>query len=225
MICSPGNPTGTSIPLSSIKELLDYEKFKGIVAVDEAYVDFAGAESSAVSLVKEYANVCVLQTLSKSFGLAAIRLGIAIAQPPLIQVLTNTKAPYNISTPTAHLAHSALSPSSVSSMQDKVKTLVASRNNLLQSLSSLSSLGLGAAIGGNEANFVVVPILDKENGSPDNARAQKVYKSLAEENGVVVRFRGNEPGCKGCLRITVGSEEETNAVVQKLSKVLTETQL
>lgn len=190
------------------------------MVVDEAYVDFAGAESSAVSLVKEYANVVVMQTLSKSFGLAAIRLGIAIAQPPLIQVLTNTKAPYNISTPTAHLALSALSPSSVSAMQDKVNALTASRTKLLQSLSSLSQDGIGSAIGGNEANFVVIPILDKTTGKPDNVRATKVYKELAEERGVVVRYRGGEPGCEGCVRITVGSEEENAQLLEMLAVVL-----
>ena len=72
-LCSPGNPTGTLIPLSSIKALLEYEDFKGVVIVDEAYIDFADQKASAVSLVNQYANVCVTQTLSKSFGLAAIR--------------------------------------------------------------------------------------------------------------------------------------------------------
>ena len=72
-LCSPGNPTGTTISLAAIRSLLDYEPFKGIVVVDEAYIDFAGKGASAVPLIKEYANICVLQTLSKSFGLAAIR--------------------------------------------------------------------------------------------------------------------------------------------------------
>ena len=74
-LCSPGNPTGTLIPLTTIRSLLDYEKFKGIVVVDEAYIEFSSnvSENSAVSLVKDYANLCVMQTFSKSFGLAAIR--------------------------------------------------------------------------------------------------------------------------------------------------------
>lgn len=72
-ICSPGNPTGTTIPLKDIQALLEYPDFKGLVVVDEAYIDFAGEEGSAVSLIERYANICVTQTLSKSFGLAAIR--------------------------------------------------------------------------------------------------------------------------------------------------------
>ncbi|KAL0570749.1 histidinol-phosphate transaminase [Marasmius crinis-equi] len=222
-ICSPGNPTGTLIPLASIKALLDHEKFKGIVVVDEAYIDFSDEGSSAVSLVKEYANLCVMQTLSKSFGLAAIRLGIAIAQPPLIQVLTNTKAPYNISTPAASFALAALSSPALISMRGNVDKLVKSRGELLQALSALKHLGVGSPIGGNDANFLMIPILNKaEPHKPDNVRAQKVYKTLAEERGIVLRFRGNEAGCEGCLRITVGSEEENEAVIRELGRLLRE---
>lgn len=72
-LCSPGNPSGTTISLDAVRSLLDYEPFKGIVVIDEAYIDFAGEAASAVSLIKDYANICVMQTLSKSFGLAAIR--------------------------------------------------------------------------------------------------------------------------------------------------------
>jgi len=227
-LCSPGNPTGTLIPLSAVREILDYPNYKGIVVVDEAYIDFAPEGSSATSLVEEYANLCVLQTLSKSFGLAAIRLGIAIAQPPLMQVLANTKAPYNISTPSAHLALAALSPSGVNTMRAKVRTLAASRAALLASFSKLAPLGLAEALGSNDANFVLVPILEKpqlpsmSRGKPDNVRAQKVYRRLAEEMGVVVRYRGGEVGCEGCLRMTVGSEEENSVLLEKLEMLLRE---
>ncbi|KAJ7253716.1 histidinol-phosphate aminotransferase, partial [Mycena haematopus] len=218
-LTSPGNPTGTLIPLSTIRAILDYPNFKGIVVVDEAYIDFASDDASAVSLVKEYGNLIVMQTLSKSFGLAAVRLGVGLAQPPLIQVLTNTKAPYNISTPTAYIALSALTPESVSAMRNKIATLVALRKALLVDLAALASLGVGHAIGGNDANFVVVPIIGVD-GKPDNARAQRLYRSLAEENGVVVRYRGSEPGCEGCLRITVGTEEENTTAVTKIRDIL-----
>ncbi|OSD02694.1 histidinol-phosphate aminotransferase [Trametes coccinea BRFM310] len=220
-LCSPGNPTGTLIPLSSIRSLLEYEDFKGIVIVDEAYIDFADEKASAVSLLKEYANLCVTQTLSKSFGLAAIRLGIAFAHPALVQILMNTKAPYNISTPTAALALSALSPSAVDLMKEKVATLVKSRGDLIRGLQELQPLGLGSVIGGNDANFVMVPVLEKNgSGEPDNVRAHKIYKTLAESEGVVVRYRGGELGCAGCLRITIGSEEENKTVLQKLGELL-----
>ncbi|KDN48331.1 hypothetical protein RSAG8_02923, partial [Rhizoctonia solani AG-8 WAC10335] len=166
-VCSPGNPTGTLIPLKDIKALLDDTSFKGIVIVDEAYIDFAKPEDSVVSLISQYANLCVMQTLSKSFGLAAIRLGVAIAQPPLIQILNNTKAPYNISTPSASLALAALSPEGISTMAGKIRTLNSNRDQLIKGLAKLAPLGVGAVIGGNHANFVVVPILSRgSDGSP-----------------------------------------------------------
>ncbi|KAG6895307.1 hypothetical protein C0992_002016 [Termitomyces sp. T32_za158] len=222
-LCSPGNPTGTLISLSAIRSILEYPNFTGIVVVDEAYIDFAGAtEHSAVSLISEFSNLVVMQTLSKGFGLAAIRLGIALAQPPLIQVLTNTKAPYNVSTPTATLALSALSPASLALTQSKIQTLLTGRTALLASLAGLADLGVGPAIGGNDANFVVVPILSRSGDArPDNKRALAVYKSLAEEKGVVVRYRGGEMGCEGAVRITVGSDEENAFLIQKLKEVLT----
>lgn len=150
------------------------------------------------------------------------RLGIAIAHPALIQILMNTKAPYNISTPTASLALSALSPTALTSMRQKVTTCIAQRSLLLSSLSKFDDLG--PAIGGNDANFVMVPVLEKGSkggqGEPDSARAQRVYRALAEEEGIVVRYRGGERGCKGCLRVTVGTEEENRTVVDKLREVL-----
>ena len=147
-------------------------------------------------------------------------MGAALAQPPLIQVLTNTKAPYNISTPSAHLALSALSPQAVATMQEKAAALVASRKVLLETFKTLAPYGLGDALGGNHANFVVVPVLNRETGEPDNERSQAVYKTMAESEKVVIRYRGSELGCKGCLRITVGSEEENGVLVERLKDVL-----
>lgn len=105
-------------------------------------------------------------------------------------------------------------------MKSKLSTLKASQTALLSAFSSLAHLGLGNSIGGNDANFILIPILEKGTDKPDSERAHKVYKALAEENGVVVRYRGSELGCQGCLRITVGTEEENKTVLAKLEKVL-----
>jgi histidinol-phosphate aminotransferase len=105
-------------------------------------------------------------------------------------------------------------------MREKITTLVSERGALISSLAELTPLGLGVPIGANDANFVLIPVLDSEGGTPNNNRAQKVYKTMAEEKGVVVRFRGGEPGCTGCLRITVGSAKENEVVVDKLREVL-----
>ncbi|TEB29748.1 histidinol-phosphate transaminase [Coprinellus micaceus] len=239
-LCSPGNPTGTLIDLDAVRELLEWEEFKGVVIVDEAYIDFVGSaedadpdaeiyKRSAAQFIGKYDNVVVTQTLSKSFGLAGIRLGIALAPIPIVQILANTKAPYNISVPTAHLASKALSPESLSLWRKNIRTLKHNRTFLVSSLTSLSqstlpdstlSLGVGPIIGSNDANFVLVRILKRGAKvgelKPDSTRAQKVYKYLAEEVGVVVRYRGNELGCEGALRITVGTEKENKAVLEKL---------
>lgn len=162
----------------------------------------------------EYIGTCI-ESLAISF-----RLGIALAQPPLIQVLSNTKAPYNISTPSAQLALAALNKEAVQNMRLKCQTLVESRKQLQKSLESLSALGVGDVIGGNDANFLVVPILNKETRLPDNVRANALYTELAENKGVVVRFRGKEPGCEGCLRITIGTTEENKMLLQQLQSTL-----
>lgn len=229
-ICSPGNPTGTLIPPSDVRKVLDNPSYKGLVVVDEAYIDFAEEEKrmgkrpadevvSAVSLVHEYQNVMVTQTLSKAFGLAAIRLGIAFAQPALVQIMNNTKAPYNISSPTAHLASLALSPTGIAQMRSNVQTLIRNRDSLISALQTLP--GAGAILGANEANFVLVQMLDLETRSkPDNSVAQMVYKRMAEEMGLVVRNRAKDLGCDGCLRITVGTQEENERCIELMKGLL-----
>jgi len=115
-------------------------------------------------------------------------------------------------------------------MRNKIGVLKSQRERLLLALASptLSRLGVGKTIGGNDANFMLVPILERRSGNgddseerkPDSARAQRMYKTLAEQEGVVVRYRGGEPGCSGCLRITVGTEEENTVVIKKLEDLL-----
>lgn len=107
-------------------------------------------------------------------------------------------------------------------MTQKIKTLNANRARMIQELAKLAPLGVGPVIGGNHANFVVVPILSPSSGKPDNARSNAVYKRLAEELGVVVRFRGNEHGCNGCVRITAGSDEEVTVMLERLEQALKE---
>ena len=146
------------------------------------------------------------------------RLGYLLAPPPLIQILTNTKAPYNISLPTASLAQSALSLPGLTSMARAVFTLNENRSLLISLLQDIPNVG--RILGGNSANFVLVQIL--KDGKPNNEVAVTVYKTMAESRGVVVRFRGGEKGCEGCLRITVGTEAECREAVKQLSALLSE---
>ncbi|RCH90194.1 histidinol-phosphate transaminase [Rhizopus stolonifer] len=218
-LCSPGNPTGTCLSHQSIRAVLE-SSYEGIVVVDEAYVDFVDKEEGSVaSWVDTYPNLVVMQTLSKSFGLAGIRLGIAAGHPDLIQILNNTKAPYNIGTPSALIAAEALSEQGLEKMYAYRARLISQRGLLIEKLLALK--GTGRVLGGNDANFVLVEILSAE-GKPSNDRSVKVYSKMAESLGVVVRFRGTEYGCEGCLRITVGTEEENEKAVGMLEKALSE---
>lgn len=211
------------MPLSVTKRILDSPDFKGLVVVDEAYIDFTESSRpdtpvSATTLVANYPNLVVLQTMSKSFGLASIRLGFAFSSPELNQILSNTKAPYNISAPTAALAIKALSEESVDMMRAHANKILLGRRSLLDAFAEMTS-DLGPYVGGLDANFVMVPVLNRQTGKPDNVRAEKVYQTLAESQGVVVRFRGKELGCEGCLRVTVGTDEENKALIERMKAV------
>lgn len=153
--------------------------------------------------------------------LTCIRLGYLLASPPLIQILTNTKAPYNISLPTASLAAAAVSTPGLLSMSRAVAMLNENRKYLIKALSETK--GIGRILGGNHANFVVAQVVDAE-GKPSNKLALHVYKTMAESRGVVVRFRGTEIGCEGCLRVTVGTEDECKTAVEQIRAVLEEQQ-
>lgn len=215
-ICSPGNPTGTLIQRDLIEKVLKHPTWNGLVVVDEAYVDFAEPGSSFAPLVNKYPNLAVMQTISKSFGLAGARLGCVIADKPVARLLNNMKAPYNISTPTSVLAERALSPKGISLMKEMAKKIIEQRSRLVEDLPKVNK-GIGQFVGGLDANFVLVEILDQA-GTPSSPHALKLYKYLAEHRQVVVRYRGNEPGCAGCLRISIGTEEETTKFLDEIRK-------
>ena len=147
-------------------------------------------------------------------------LGVAFTSPPIALLLNNLKAPYNVSSPTSQLAQNALSQQGLAVMHTNVSRLVEQRSRLLQALPRIS--GVGRFKGGFDANFVLVEILNSSSGKPDNMVAQKVYERLAEKKGVVVRFRGKEMGCEGCLRMTVGTEAENTLLLKQLEGVLQE---
>lgn len=218
-LCSPGNPTGSLIAKKDVEALLNHPIWNGIIVLDEAYIDFAPEDASLAELVTEYPNLVVMQTLSKAFGMAGIRLGAAFTSPPIARLLNNLKAPYNVSTPTSSLAATALSPSGLSIMRTNRSAICTQRDRLIASLPSIP--GVGRLRGGTASNFLLYEMLNA-SGEPDNAVALAVYERLAENQGVVVRFRGKEFGCTGCLRITVGTEEEVTRFLAALERVLSE---
>lgn len=222
-LTSPGNPTGKLLAVDKVLDLMEKLKDENVlVIVDEAYIDFTdledGASQSMSTLVNKYDNLVVFQTLSKSFGLAGIRLGITFCSKQLSYFLNAMKYPYNISSLTSAVAERATS-SGLEVMLNNVKLIVQERSVLLEELQKLD--GVGKNIGGLDSNFLLVEFLNK-NGEPCNELANKLYTTLASTDKVVVRFRGKELNCTGALRITVGTPEENKQLVEKFSKVLPE---
>ncbi len=199
--------------------MLEHPTWNGVVVLDEAYIDFAPEGSSLAEWVAEWPNLVVMQTLSKAFGLAGIRLGAAFTSPPIASLLNNLKAPYNISSPTSAIASQALQEGGLSVMRGNRESIIAQRDRLLNELPKVK--GVGRFRGGTASNFLLVEILDTQ-GKPDNVTALKTYERLAENRGVVVRFRGNEHGCLGCLRITVGTDSEVSRFLKEIDAVITQ---
>ncbi|KAF1929992.1 histidinol-phosphate aminotransferase [Didymella exigua CBS 183.55] len=216
-LCSPGNPTGKLLKKKHVQAILE-TNWNGVVVLDEAYIDFAPEGASMAEWVTEWPNLVVMQTLSKAFGLAGIRLGAAFADPAIAQILNNMKAPYNVSNPTSQLAQAALSPKHLGVMTKNKDLIVKQRERLIEELPKIP--GIGQLHGGTESNFLLYQMLDKPNGKTSNEVALAVYEGLAEEKGVVVRFRGKEHGCEGCLRITVGTEDECTRFLQEIRTML-----
>lgn len=201
-ICSPNNPTGNSFPAEQIEELL--ERFGGVVVLDEAYIDFSVMPSLA-SLVKRYPNLIVLQTLSKAWGMAGLRIGLAVADPAVISLMSKVKYPYNINVVAQKMALMKLDEAA----KDKaVAEIVGQRFRLEKELRKCPEV---KGIYSSDANFLLVRF-----DNPD-----EVYERLLA-GGVIVRNRSKVPGCEGCLRITVGTPAENDRLLRLLASPVTE---
>lgn len=216
-ICSPGNPTGSLIKKGDIQQILEHPTWNGVVVIDEAYVDFAPRDSSLAEWVAEWPNLVVMQTLSKAFGLAGIRLGVAFTSSPIATLLNSLKAPYNINSHTSAIALKALQQAGLKCMESNREKIFKQRERLLDEL--LKIPGVGRLRGGTASNFLLVEFLDSK-GEVSNETALQVYRNLAEDKRVIVRFRGKEHGCLGCLRITVGTEEQVKTLIDQIKEFL-----
>lgn len=198
LVCSPNNPTGNAIPLEQIEALL--KSFRGYVVVDEAYVDFC-PEKSALRLFQKYENLIVLRTFSKAWGLAGIRLGIAIAQKEVIALLNKVKSPYNISKLTQDAALKALTQRE--NMRHMAQVINAQREQLSRKLQSLSIV---EKVYPSDANFILAKFKN----------SKLAFDALTNAR-VIVRDRSSVKGCEHCLRITIGSQEENDMVCSILA--------
>ncbi len=197
-VCSPNNPTGNAFPLSLLEELA--EKFNGVLVVDEAYADFS-SEKSMLTVLKDHPNVVVLQTLSKAWGMAGLRLGLAFASPRIAELFARVKYPYNVNAPTQQeVAHRL----QTEPHDAHVAEVCAEREWLSKQLSALSCV---ERVFPSDANFLLVKVND-----PDGLYARLV------EKGIIVRNRNRVKGCEGCLRITVGTPEQNRVVVKVVAE-------
>ena len=225
-LTSPGNPTGKLIEPKRIIDLLEkLDNWNGFLVVDEAYIDFTqldpetSTSQSMSTLVNQYPNLVVMQTLSKSFGLAGIRLGVTYCSKELSYYLNSMKYPYNISSLTSDIATRATSAAGLKIMKDTAKLIISQREYLLEQLQKLP--GIGRNLGGLDSNFLLLEVLDK-SGAPSNDVAKKLYQRLAQTHQVVVRFRGTELNCTGALRVTVGTPAENETLLKKFSSCFEE---
>lgn len=221
-ITSPGNPTGKKIDenlLFQLLEAIENESLNVLVVLDEAYIDFSSIGSSLCTLVNKHPNLIVLQTLSKAFALAGIRLGITYSTPEISLLLNSMKYPYNISNLTSDIAIRATTPKSLIETKKKIDKINEQRDYVLEKLLNIKYIGKNK--GGLDSNFILIEILNKDL-KPDNEIANKLYLKLANENKIVVRFRGKELGCTGCLRVSIGTAEENKILVEQFEKVLNE---
>ena len=199
-ICSPNNPTGNSIVRTDIETVL--ANFKGLVVIDEAYINFA-KQHTFIQELTEYPHLVILQTFSKAWGLAGLRLGMAFASRTVIDIMNKVKAPYNISQSTQDLALAALQ--NVGQVNEWIKITVAERELLSKDLLELSQV---KKVYPSDANFVLVEVED----------ATGTYDALVNQ-GIIIRDRSKVTLCDGCLRITVGTPQENTILLSALKSL------
>lgn len=196
-LCSPNNPTGNSFSEKSVHYLLD--NFKGLVVIDEAYIDFSD-KASWIQKIKDYPNLIITQTLSKAYGLAGIRLGICYASADIISVLNKIKPPYNVNELTQKRALERLA--NPNQIKEEIISIIAQREQLLKVLNEVNFV---SKIYPTEANFILIKV--------DNANQR--YDELIAK-GIVIRNRTTQPLCENTLRLTIGTEEENQKLIAAL---------
>jgi histidinol-phosphate aminotransferase len=198
-ICSPNNPTGNNMNRADVELLLN--NFPGIVIIDEAYVNYS-KQKTFIQELTEYPNLVVMQTLSKAWGLAALRLGICYTSLDIIDLFNKVKPPYNINEASQQLALEALQ--NTQQVNEWIKEVVQQKEILINAFRDFSFV---RTVYPSDANFILVKVDD----------ADKLYQYLAS-NEIVVRNRSKETGCQNCLRISMGTAEENKNLLSALKK-------
>ena len=196
-ICSPNNPTGNNMNRADVEILLN--NFPGIVIIDEAYINYS-KQKTFIQELMEYPNLVVMQTLSKAWGLAALRLGLCFASLDIIDLFNKVKPPYNINEASQQMALEALQ--NTEQVNAWIKETVQQKDKLINELGNFSFI---KNIYPSDANFILVKVDD----------ADLLYQFLAA-NEIVVRNRSKETGCENCLRISIGTKEENEILINKM---------
>ncbi len=200
-LCSPNNPSSNALDGDAVIRVLD--GFDRLVVIDEAYQDFSES-GGFLNLLDEYQNLIVLQTFSKAWGMAGVRLGMAMADPSIISILSKVKYPYNINTLSQKAILQALDRKET--VDNNIRIIKEQRALVFETLRKLPGI---QKVYPSNANFVLVRMKN----------AKEMYRSLLDE-GVVVRDRSSMPLCEGCLRITIGTAEENGAMLSALANLL-----
>ncbi len=198
-ICSPNNPSGNMLEKEEIEKII--ENFNGIVVIDEAYIDFADSEGFATA-IERYPNLIVLQTLSKAWGMAGIRIGIAIAQKFIVETFNKVKYPYNISVANQEKAIEVLKNSILTI--ERIELIKSERKRVKRELERLPQV---VKVYKSDANFLLVKFKEKE----------AIFKKL-QQKGIIVRDRSSVALCRDCLRITIGTPQENDSLINAISE-------
>jgi histidinol-phosphate aminotransferase len=201
-VCSPNNPTGQLINPQDIRSLLEMTRGKALVVADEAYIEFC-PQATLAGWLAEYPHLVILRTLSKAFALAGLRCGFTLANKEVIDLLMKVIAPYPLSTPVADIAAQALSPEGITAMLSRVAQIVDERAYLVSQLKTIPCV---EQVFDSETNYILARF----------TASSAVFKSLWDQ-GIILRDQNKQPSLSGCLRITVGTREESQRVIDALN--------
>jgi len=200
-VCSPNNPTGQIINPQDMRVLLEMTRGKALVVADEAYIEFC-PQASLVGWLNEYPHLVILRTLSKAFALAGLRCGFTLANKAVIDLLLKVIAPYPLSTPVADIAAQALSPQGIVAMRERVAQIITERQFLVSALQEIACV---EQVFASETNYILARI----------TASSAVFKSLWDQ-GIILRDQNKQPSLSGCLRITIGTRQESQRVIDAL---------
>ncbi|MGL5969293.1 MAG: histidinol-phosphate transaminase [Kluyvera sp.] len=200
-VCSPNNPTGQIINPQDFRTLLEMTRDKALVVADEAYIEFC-PQATLAGWLAEYPHLVILRTLSKAFALAGLRCGFTLANEEVIALLMKVIAPYPLSTPVADIAAQALSPQGIAAMRERVAQILEERQYLVDALRSIDCV---EQVFNSETNYVLARF----------KASSRVFKSLWDQ-GIILRDQNKQPSLSNCLRITIGTREESQRVIDAL---------